>query len=520
MPAFTKSSENSHVNSLSKKAGGTSFFGIQAKLSIGKPNDKYEKEADSVADKVVTKSTNQDSFFGSESFFPSIPSIPNVQKSRSEEVQKQEDSEEIQEKPLAESITPVVQLATEDEEIQQQANDKETLQEKCSSTTMCESKLQTYLTNESKQAKRPSVSQKTSIAPDNSDIQLQQATSTQNSCRDLEPSERRQIRGVLRAGARRMGGYLTHPEELIGPNQSQEAHNNIRTHIEATIQLTQDLIREISSGAFSFCIISNGCHSSANACFIPFDNQIRLEPFLLNRINADNVGAIVHEYKHYRQNKAHAEQAVNLDQVYRHTPLAELNQEYEGAVAGEIFRGYRLSAAPQSGTIVEADGTRNNLSGSNTDLDAIPRESIEFATQHASGIGPSQRSDLPQLNSGYSQQIARNRNNVLYPAAWNPRTQIVMIHGENNTRIPLNQINRSSIDSNHLINRAFWSNSAASSLYQSGQRTILVIHHNGTILNEVLILRQTLRANQPRQVPPSDTHANPGNIRIGNSPFD
>ena len=510
MPAFTKSNQNSNPSSLSKKAGNIPFFGIQAKLSIGKPSDTYEKEADSVADKVVAKSTNQDIFFGGESFFPSAPSIPNVQKSPSEEIQKQEDSEEIQEKPLAESISPVVQLATDDEE---------TLQEKSTTAPMSESKLQTKVTNQSRQAKQTSVSERTSKAPGNISIQLQ-ATPTQNSCRDLEPPERRQIRGVLRTGITRMEGYLARPEELIGPNQSQQAQNNIRTHIEATIQLTRDLIREISSGAFSFCIISNGCPSSANACFIPFDNQIRLQPFLLNPINADNVGAIVHEYKHYQQNKAHAEQAVNLDQIYRHTPLAELNQEYEGAVAGEIFRGYRLSPAPQSGTIVEADGTRNNLSGSNTDLDAIPREAIGFATQHAPGVGPSRRSDLPQLSSGYSGQIARNRNNVLYPAAWNPRTQIVMIHGENNMRIPLNQISRTSINSDHLMNRAFWANSAASSLYQSGRRTVLVIHHNGTVLNEVLITRRTVRAFQRRQVPPSETHSNPGNIRIGNNPLD
>ena len=144
MPAFTKNSnQNGHPSSLSKKAGSTSFFGIQAKLSIGKPNDKYEKEADSVADKVVAKSNKPDGFFGSETFFPSAPPKPNIQKSTSEEVQKQEDSEEIQEKPLAESITPVVQLATDDDEIQQQANEEEQIQEKCEACEGEEQQVQT-----------------------------------------------------------------------------------------------------------------------------------------------------------------------------------------------------------------------------------------------------------------------------------------------------------------------------------------------------------------------------------------
>ena len=134
MSAFTKNStRNGSPNSLSGKAGSTPFFGVQAKLSIGKPNDTYEKEADSVADKVVAKSAKQDSFFGGESFFPSSSPKPNIQKSPFEEVQKQEDSEEIQEKPLAESITPVVQLASDDEE---------PVQEKCASCEAKKEKLQ------------------------------------------------------------------------------------------------------------------------------------------------------------------------------------------------------------------------------------------------------------------------------------------------------------------------------------------------------------------------------------------
>jgi len=134
MPAFTKiNTRNGSPNSLSGKAGSTPFFGVQAKLSIGKPNDTYEKEADSVADKVVAKSAKQDSFFGGESFFPSASPKPSIQKSPFEEVQKQEESEEIQEKPLAESITPVVQLASDDDE---------PVQEKCASCEAKNEKLQ------------------------------------------------------------------------------------------------------------------------------------------------------------------------------------------------------------------------------------------------------------------------------------------------------------------------------------------------------------------------------------------
>ena len=93
------------------------FFGVQAKLSIGKSNDKYEVEADKMADKVVTnkQKNNTDSFFN--------PS-PILQKKQDNELQKQEETES-QEKPLAKTITPVIQLATDKEEAVQEKKEEE-----------------------------------------------------------------------------------------------------------------------------------------------------------------------------------------------------------------------------------------------------------------------------------------------------------------------------------------------------------------------------------------------------------
>jgi len=134
MAVFAKTNaQSSSPNATMQKKRVGPFFGIQAKLAIGKSNDKYEKEADSVADKIVAKSQNKDNFFGGESFFPAKPK-PIVQKSPFEEVQKKEEQEEIQEKSLAESITPVVQLASDDEE--------ETVQEKCAACEAEEQKVQ------------------------------------------------------------------------------------------------------------------------------------------------------------------------------------------------------------------------------------------------------------------------------------------------------------------------------------------------------------------------------------------
>jgi len=76
-------------------------WGIQAKLTIGQPNDVYEQEADRVAEQVMSMSS---------------AATPTVQRQAEEE-----ETEEIQTKPLAETITPLVQRQAdleEDEPIQ------------------------------------------------------------------------------------------------------------------------------------------------------------------------------------------------------------------------------------------------------------------------------------------------------------------------------------------------------------------------------------------------------------------
>ncbi|WP_417940696.1 eCIS core domain-containing protein [Flavobacterium sp. RS13.1] len=108
MPAFKQiSKSNPSAPSSVNASKGTDFFGVQAKLNIGKSNDKFEVEADRVADHVVAnkQTPKADSFFS--------PS-PVVQKKLARNVQKQEEkNKEAQQKTAAQTITPVVQLKTD-----------------------------------------------------------------------------------------------------------------------------------------------------------------------------------------------------------------------------------------------------------------------------------------------------------------------------------------------------------------------------------------------------------------------
>lgn len=108
MGAFSK--RNNSVSNHTSQSGDKSeesFFGIQAKLNIGKSNDKYEIEADNAADKVVfntQKNNPKESFFNP---------APVVQKKPGEQQNKEESENVVEEKSTAETITPVVQLKTE-----------------------------------------------------------------------------------------------------------------------------------------------------------------------------------------------------------------------------------------------------------------------------------------------------------------------------------------------------------------------------------------------------------------------
>jgi nucleoid-associated protein YgaU len=84
---------------------------VQARLKMGKANDKYEKEADNVADKVVSQAkTNGEK---------------SAKLGADSSIQKQEEKDNgIQAKPIGETITPLVQkMETEGEEVQQKKNE-------------------------------------------------------------------------------------------------------------------------------------------------------------------------------------------------------------------------------------------------------------------------------------------------------------------------------------------------------------------------------------------------------------
>ena len=109
---------SSHSN---KSDGAKPFLGIQAKLNVNKPGDKYEVEADQAADKVVSKQSTPTPAF--------VPSTSPVQ------LKQESDEPLVQEKPIVSSITPFVQAKEEEaaqakeEEVQAKEDDLQAKEE-------------------------------------------------------------------------------------------------------------------------------------------------------------------------------------------------------------------------------------------------------------------------------------------------------------------------------------------------------------------------------------------------------
>jgi len=79
-----------------KAEAGTFFPGVQKKLAIGKADNAYEIEADNMADTLVNATENSN-------------------------IQKKGATEEVQQKPLSDAITPIQKKEmTEEEPIQKQ----------------------------------------------------------------------------------------------------------------------------------------------------------------------------------------------------------------------------------------------------------------------------------------------------------------------------------------------------------------------------------------------------------------
>ena len=556
---------------------GPFFPSIQTKLAIGKADDAFEKQADTVADKVVNASTESTSIQkkgGEEEQLQEKPlsqSISTLQKQEmpteeepvqkaeekeEEPVQKMEEEEAIQQKTDEEEQS--VQKMEEEEAVQQKGEEEEaqtkpeeeeeTVQKKANGNNAnprIESTLKATKGQGQKMDPSTQRSMEKGFGADFSDINIhtdskaqetsqelgaqafttgndiyfnkgkynpnskegkhllahelthtiQQTGSNQkkvqkqvsrnqgeannSSCRRLRPQERRSILSQLRQGLSRMNEYLTNPELLIGQGRSQIEIQNMNAHVNATIVLTQECFSAFQSNSINECVAPDSCPNSANACFIPVENQFRFQPIITERIDRFTTGAILHEFKHFKQHQQHSEEVAASSSALIHTGVNELGLEYEAALADAIFSGTILRQA-------NSTSGANNGSGVPFLTADIPQEALRFGLQHGPGVMPSQQNELPIISGGYRDQINRNSPVVHYPGQLMDDGQLI-IRNRQWSQISLGNFTETEILAKIPVKRAFW-NSTEASNYQQGnyRRGVITIHRAGSSGQEVI----------------------------------
>ncbi|MEM6717977.1 MAG: phage tail tip lysozyme [Bacteroidota bacterium] len=101
----TSSKKNNTSSFIARKGTNKSLF-IQAKLAVGQSNDKYEKEADAMAEKIVTKSKTPRFISPTNNALPTKNNAASNSIQRKTEKEKEEEISEVQLKPSNTTQTP------------------------------------------------------------------------------------------------------------------------------------------------------------------------------------------------------------------------------------------------------------------------------------------------------------------------------------------------------------------------------------------------------------------------------
>ncbi|MDX8339928.1 DUF4157 domain-containing protein [Draconibacterium sp. IB214405] len=217
MKTIVSKSENTGKSSRSfftdRTASG--FFTKQAKLNVGQPNDKYEQEADRVADQVVSSKSESSPFFAP---------------SQSSAVQTK----------LADSITPLVQKQDEEEEEEAQTKfdthriqrDKEEEEPQAKLEVQRQAEEEEAQTKSEIQRQPEEEEEALQAKPENNSIQRQNSTET------------------LLSGSRGNGSPLNSSVQAEMENGFGADFSGVKIHTDSrAVQMNQDLgARAFTSG--------------------------------------------------------------------------------------------------------------------------------------------------------------------------------------------------------------------------------------------------------------------------------
>jgi len=257
---------------------------IQAKLKIGQPGDKYEQEADRVADTVI--------------------SMPAPQVHR----QPEDEEEEIKTKPIADQITPIIQRQAEEEEdiqaktFSDQFNPLILRQEEEEETAQTEPLLQQQVENEELLAK--------SISPDIPTIQ-----------RRVEPEEEdpAQTKSLIQRQGAEEEEAQTKNAEVPRSAVSQDVTSNINA-MQGGGNLLSPQTREFFESRFGADFSSVRIHTDSSAA--ETSNSINARAFTVGKNITFGAGQYSPETHVGKNLLAHELTHVIQHEKYLHYPIS------------------------------------------------------------------------------------------------------------------------------------------------------------------------------------------------------
>ncbi len=338
------------------------------------------------------------------------------------------------------------------------------------------------------------------------------------SCQNLGQDESNRFARELRQGIARMRDFRRQPELLFGRQLNQQQRRNIRRSIRLAIRLSRELLNLLpnidSHNSFSICICTDAC-PGGDACYNSATKQIRIDLNAQREIDRFTAASLLHEYLHFKQDIERSEAVIASRRAYIHTSLDELYKEYQGILVGAIFSADPIqphnsrnesssedsSEEPPEGSHVLSPRGVDSDSGQEFFEVSGSREALNYALLGRSGIQEDDVDLLSSLSQAYATQIQTNSPVIFYGVRWREDSQQLILYGSRGNRINLGRFDNQAIQSEQRIKNAFW-NSEEASRYELGgyNRGVLIIHNRNNIIAQIFINRRPEPPSEERQI--------------------
>ncbi|MDY8138083.1 eCIS core domain-containing protein [Aquimarina sp. 2201CG5-10] len=225
-----------HPSLFQNEKGENAF--IQPKLNIGKAGDKYEVEADRMADTIIAKGKDDNNV--------SMNPLPSVQQ-QSEEVQQDTTADlEVQEKPFVENNISLIQPQSENSEELQEQPEKEIQKKESEDQVLKKEESETLIQHLQKQEEEHQPLEEVQTKPE-TDIEIQQKQNVETTTAQIQRQSEEEVEEVQKQPEKEIQEQATEEIQTFEPEkqvQKEPEHNIVAPDIQKQDEDIQELEEE------------------------------------------------------------------------------------------------------------------------------------------------------------------------------------------------------------------------------------------------------------------------------------